>query len=128
MPRTTEEWIAKNDDQAIPERVKLRIWEREKGRCHLTGKQIRPGDKYDFEHVIALADGGEHRETNLRLALRGIHRKKTAQEATARAKVRSKAKKYAGIKKPSRMPGSKTHRFKKKMDGTVIDRETGLPV
>ena len=128
MSRTTEEWIAKHDDQAIPERVKLRIWEREKGRCHLTGKQIRPGDKYDFEHVIALADGGQHRETNLRLALRGIHRKKTAQEATARAKVRSKAKKYAGIKKPSRMPGSRDSNIKIKMDGTVVYRDTEEPV
>lgn len=128
MPRSTPEWIAKHDNQAIPERVKLRIWEREKGRCHITGKPIWPGDKYDFEHKIALADGGQHRESNLFLALRGVHLKKTGEEATQRAKVRQRTKRYAGIKKPSTFQGARNHKWKKKIDGTVVDRRTGEPV
>lgn len=128
MSRSVPEWIAKHDDQAIPERVKLRIWERENGTCHITGQKIRPGDKYDFEHVKALADGGEHKESNLCLALRGAHRKKTAEEATQRAKVRQRTKRYAGIKKPSTFQGARNHHLKKKIDGTVVYRDTEEPV
>ena len=49
--RTVTEWIATHDDQKIPDRVRLRIWSREAGRCYLTGKIIRPGDKYELELV-----------------------------------------------------------------------------
>jgi 5-methylcytosine-specific restriction protein A len=52
MTRNLPEWIAAHDDQAIPQRVKLRIWTRCGGRCALTGRKLRPGDAYQFDHII----------------------------------------------------------------------------
>lgn len=102
MPgRSVPEWIGKTADSAIPERVRLRIWEREEGRCYLTGRKIRPGDKYEFEHVIALAlwtgEGHGNRESNIRLALKEPHKVKTAQDRAQQAKSDRIRKKHLGI-------------------------------
>lgn len=94
--RERPEWIAAHPDQAIPKVVRLRIWDREGGRCYLTGAKIRPGDKFEYEHVIALANGGEHRERNIRLALTAPHRAKTSSDAKVTAKIRRVALKHIG--------------------------------
>ena len=102
MSRSCAEWIATHDDQPIPKRVKLRIWEREAGRCYLTGAKIRPGDSYEFEHVIALRAGGQHREGNIRLALTGAHKAKTADDRQVIAKTDRIAAKHRGLWPKSR--------------------------
>lgn len=94
--RERPEWIATHPDQAIPKVVKLRIWEREGGRCYLSGQKIMPGDVYEFEHVIAIANGGEHREGNIRLALKAAHRVKTSADAKLTAKIRRQRLKFIG--------------------------------
>lgn len=105
MARAVPEWIGKSDDTPIPDRVKLRIWAREDGRCYLTGSKIRPGDKYDFEHVIALAlwtgEGHGNRESNIRLALKEAHKAKTASDRKVQAKSDRVRKQHLGIRKPS---------------------------
>jgi 5-methylcytosine-specific restriction enzyme A len=37
--RSIPEWIGKTPDSKIPPRVKLRIWERYEGRCHITKRK-----------------------------------------------------------------------------------------
>ena len=109
MPRAVAEWIAKNDDQAIPPRVKLRILDRENFICHLTGVRIDPvRDQFDFEHKISLILGGQHRESNIFPALRDPHKKKTAAEMKVKAKIAAVRKKHIGIKaetQPITSPG-----------------------
>lgn len=102
--RARPEWIADHPDQAIPKVVKLRIWEREGGRCYLTGAKINVGDAYEFEHVIALANGGEHRESNIRLALKDAHRAKTSDDAKLTAKIRRQQLKHIGAWPKSKTP------------------------
>lgn len=104
MSRERPEWIATSDDQAIPRLVRLRIWEREGGRCYLTGEKIQPGDSYEFEHVIALEIGGEHRESNIRLAKTAPHKLKTAADHDAGAKVRRIHAKHNGYYPKSKRP------------------------
>jgi 5-methylcytosine-specific restriction endonuclease McrA len=117
--RSVDEWVGKSDDAAIPERVKLRIWVRCEGRCHITGRKILPGDAYDFDHIRALCNGGAHRESNLAPALRAKHREKTALDLKTRAKTDAIAKKHAGIRTKSRL----THpTLKRTMDGRVVSR------
>lgn len=103
MPRAVPEWIGKTPDSKVPDRVRQRIFDREGGRCHLSGRVIHPpADLWDLDHKVALINGGEHRESNLFPALRDKHRKKTAQdvaEKAATARVRSK---HLGIKKSTR--------------------------
>ncbi len=113
--RTVTEWIAKHDDERIPDRVKLRIWTREGGRCHLTGKTIRPGDKYQFEHIKSLALGGEHRESNIALALDAPHKIKSAAERRQQAKSDRVRKRHLGLKKSGRKIPYR------KFDGTPVN-------
>jgi 5-methylcytosine-specific restriction protein A len=87
----------RHPDTAIPRLVKLRIWEREGGRCYLTGKKIMRGDAFDYEHVRSIRNGGENRESNIRLALRDKHQEKTAQERTDGAKADRIRAKHLGI-------------------------------
>jgi 5-methylcytosine-specific restriction protein A len=99
--RSVGEWIGSSPDAAIPMRVKLRIWERERGRCHITGKPIRPGDSFEYEHIKPLCLGGSHSESNIALALTGPHREKSAAEVSAKAKADRVKAKHLGIWKTS---------------------------
>src|SRR6185312_7066590 len=98
MPRSTEEWSGKTPDAPIPPRVRARVLERFDGRCHWTGKKIMPGDAWDLDHVIALINGGEHREMNLAPILRGKpHKEKTAADVAEKSKVARVWAKHLGI-------------------------------
>ena len=96
MARTVEEWIGATPDSPIPPRVKLRIWERENGICYLSGRKIAPGEPYQFEHVVALINKGENRESNIRLALTEKHKIKTKADLAEKSKVAAIAKKHIG--------------------------------
>lgn len=124
MSRSTDEWIGKTDDAAIPPRVRLRVFEAHGGICHLSGRRIQAGERWDCDHVVALVNGGEHRETNLAPALRDKHREKTAKDVREKSIVRRKRMKSIGIspKKGRPMPGSKASGLRKRMDGTVERR------
>ncbi|WP_430256491.1 HNH endonuclease [Neorhizobium sp. DAR64872/K0K18] len=124
MSRSTPEWIAKNDDAKIPDRVKVRIIERENFICHLTGAKIDPvRDQFDFDHKVSLILGGEHRESNLFPTLREAHRKKTAIEVGIKSKIAKVKKKHLGITKPKSSLSAGP--YKRKMNGDVVDTRTG---
>lgn len=98
MARKVEEWIGKSADTAIPPRVKLRVFEAYNGRCHWSGQKIKPGDEWDADHVIALINGGENRESNLAPILRGKpHQEKTAQDVAEKSKIARLRQKHLGI-------------------------------
>lgn len=123
MTRSVPEWIGATPDAKIPPRVKVRVFERHGGVCHLSGRVIRAGETWDCDHVKALVNGGEHRESNLAPALTKPHREKTAQDVKEKAIVYRKKAKNLGVKKSKQtMPGSKASKFKKRMDGTVVLR------
>ncbi|NTG07101.1 HNH endonuclease [Rhizobium rhizogenes] len=124
MTRSVPEWIGKHDDQKVPDRVRLRIFDREDGICHLTGKKIDPvRDAWDLDHKLSLILGGQHREANLFPALKEPHRKKTAAEVKVKSKIARTRKKHLGIK--SEKSGGFSKRFKRKINGDVIDTRTG---
>lgn len=102
--RSVPEWIASSPDAAIPPRVRLRVFQAHGGRCHLSGRLIRPGDQWDADHIIALINGGQHRETNLAPALREVHREKTADDVAIKSKTYRMAAKHAGTWPKSKTP------------------------
>lgn len=102
MTRAVPEWIGKTDDTPAPPHVRLRIFEREKGRCHISGRKIGPADKWDLDHKKALCNGGENRESNLFPALRDKHKEKSAEDVAERAAVAALRSKHLGIKKVKR--------------------------
>ena len=99
MSRATEEWIGKTPDTPIPPRVKLRVFERYEGKCHISGRKITVADKWDCDHVKALINGGQNRESNLAPALRDKHKQKTKQDVAEKAKSYAVKSKHLGIAK-----------------------------
>jgi len=118
--RSTNEWIGKTLDSAIPPRVRARVFLAHDGRCYLSGRKIGPADKWDCDHVVALCNGGENRENNLRPALRDKHREKTREDVALKSKIARVQKKHLGLK-PKTSFGNP--RFKRKLDGTVVERK-----
>lgn len=121
--RKVEECVGKTPDSRPPPHVRVRIFETHGGRCHWSGRAIRPGDAWDIDHVRALINGGENRESNMAPILRGKeHKEKTATDLTEKAAVYRKRAKHLGIKKPSRFAGGRNSKLKKKLNGEVILR------
>ena len=121
MSRSVPEWIAKNDDQEIPARVRLRVFEAHGGICQETGRKITPADKWECDHKTALINGGEHRESNLQPVLSEAHREKTKEDVALKSKIARVRNKHIGIeKRKQKIPGSKGTGLRKKLDGTVL--------
>ena len=115
MTRAVPEWIAKHDDQAIPPRVKVRIVERQGGKCGTCNRKLgMTGEPIDYDHVLALINGGEHRERNLQALCGLCHGYKTVKDMAVKKKNASVRKKHLGADKPKRkMPY-------RKFDGTPV--------
>jgi 5-methylcytosine-specific restriction protein A len=95
--RSVAEWIGATPDSIPPDHVKLRIFERHKGVCHIAKRKILGGELWDVEHVKSLRDGGENRESNMAPALRDKHREKTATENSERADANRVKAKHLGL-------------------------------
>lgn len=124
MSRAVKEWIGKNDDSRPPPHVRARIFQAHGGVCHIAKRKIESGEPWDLDHVVALINGGENRETNLAPALRDKHREKTKADVALKSKVYHKAAKHIGIsfRKGPPMPGSRASGFRKKINGQVERR------
>jgi 5-methylcytosine-specific restriction endonuclease McrA len=99
--RSVPEWKGSSPDAKVPARVRLRIFEREGGKCHLSGRKIMPGDAWDLDHKIALCNDGKHIESNLFPALRDKHREKTKVDVKEKADANRLRAKHFGIWKKS---------------------------
>lgn len=121
--RSVSEWIGKTDDTPPPPRVKDRIRDRQGNICALSGLPLGSDDVVQYDHIVPLWLGGRNSESNLQAVTSESHKRKTAAEAKVRAKCNRTRKKHLGIDKPK---SSLSHpRFKRCMDGTVVDRRTG---
>lgn len=122
MSRSTPEWVASDDNQSIPPRVKLRIFEAAGGRCAHCTLQIIGRLLPAYDHVVALINGGQHAESNLQLLCVPCHAVKTGADVKEKSVVARVRKKHIGIRKPSRFPAARNSIWKKKMDGSVERR------
>ena len=102
MSRAVPEWCGKTPDSKVPDHVRLRVFRNANGICHISGRKIAPGERWELEHVIPLHAGGENRESNLRPALVDHHKEKTAAEMARKAKADAQAKAALGIKREPR--------------------------
>jgi 5-methylcytosine-specific restriction protein A len=96
VPRSTKEWIGKNDDQDPPPRVKLRVKSRANDCCEVCGNRVRY--RAQIDHTIALCNGGENRESNLRFLCGPCHSIKTGSDVAAKAKTARTQASLAGFK------------------------------
>lgn len=81
------------------------------------------GEPWDCEDEIALVNGGERRESNLRPFLRAHHKAKTARDVAEKSRVYRRKRSHLGIRKSAQpMPGSRASAWKRKMSGEVVRR------
>lgn len=115
--REVPEWIGATPDSPVPQRVKDRVFLRYGGRCHWTKRKILTGEPWDVDHVRAITNGGENRESNLAPILRGKpHKEKTAQDVAVKKKTYRTRSKHLGLH-----PKGKgwNRKLRKKMNGSV---------
>lgn len=101
MPRIVDEWIGATPDTPIPPRVRARVFERHGGLCHRSGRKIRAGEPWAVDHVLAIINGGENRESNLAPILTDPHKEKTAEDVAIKSKTARVRAKHLGIYPPS---------------------------
>jgi 5-methylcytosine-specific restriction protein A len=102
--RSVQEWVGKTADSVPPPTVRARIFDRDKGICHITGAKILPGDEWHLDHRKRLEDGGENRESNLAPALAAPHREKTAEETRRGKKADRQRRAHIGAKSAPAKP------------------------
>lgn len=102
MSRAVPEWVGRSDDTQAPPRVRLRVWTALKGLCGQCGRQIRAGESWTLEHITALINGGENRESNLGLTCCNCVNGKNAADVAEKATVARKRSKHLGIKPKGR--------------------------
>ena len=119
MPRSVEEWIGRTDDTPLPPRVKLRVFDKYKGRCADCGRAIVGKIKAQFDHIIALINGGQNRETNFQLLCHECHGGKTSTDIKEKSVIYNKRISGLGLRNKKLIPGSKGSGFRKTMSGKV---------
>ena len=129
MTRTVAEWIGKSPDEPVPQRIRVRVWTRADGCCQSCTRKIAAGERWVADHIKAIINGGENRERNLQLLCDWCDRKvKTPADVAEKADTYRVRSKHLGVHKAKTpMPHGKHSATKRKMDGTIVDRRTGLP-
>ena len=128
--RSIPEWIGSTDDTKIPDRVRVRVLALYHDCCAMCARRIGPGDKWTCDHIAALVNGGENRESNLQpLCAWGTPEKDKA-DVAEKAKVYAIRRKHHGIKsrKSRPMPGGRDSPVKIKICGEPVNRKTGEPL
>ena len=60
MSRAVDLWVAKTDDEKVPLRVRVRVFEAHAGKCWISGRKIMGGERWELDHKVALINGGRH--------------------------------------------------------------------
>jgi 5-methylcytosine-specific restriction endonuclease McrA len=111
-----------------PQSVRDRLSAQQGGRCAICTRPFGPDNRPHCDHIVPLRDGGLNRQSNMQMLCAWCHVEKTAAENTSRAKVNRVRAKHLGIAdaKTNRhgrgFQTNRTGRFKKKMDGSVVER------
>lgn len=112
MSRAVSEWIGKTDDDPIPPRVRIRVFERASKRCQDCGRSLHGGDRWEADHIVAIINGGENREQNLQCLCAWCHKSKSSIDVAEKSMVNRKRSKHLGLKRKSRFLGSRDSGWK----------------
>jgi 5-methylcytosine-specific restriction endonuclease McrA len=75
--RDRDEWIGRHPDSAIPARVKVRIYDRQGGRCDGCGRKFDAKLTPEYDHRPALINGGQNRESMIFAVCQVCHPERT---------------------------------------------------
>lgn len=125
MTRAVPIWRGKTDDTPIPPRVKARVCLEQDGRCAVCAAKFGPKVPPEFDHRIALVNGGENAEDNIQALCPLCHGTKSRRDVAQKAKDARVRQKHLGIKTArSPLPGGRKSAWKRKLDGTWVRRDT----
>ncbi len=100
-PRSVEEWIGNGPDAPVPQRVRLRVYLRDKGRCQVCSRQLGPSDKWICDHKTAIVNGGANLESNLQTICEWCDKRvKTPADVAQKSATYRKRLRHVGIRKP----------------------------
>jgi len=110
----------------ITAKMRADIFLRHDGVCHLCSMKVIPGQEWDVSHEIPLEAGGRDDDSNWLVAHRRCHRVHTATvDIPLIAKVKRIHQRHLGAKKSkSPMPFGRGSKLKRKMDGSVVRRDS----
>ena len=106
-------------------KTKALAFARSGGKCEICTIKLRTGNiQYDHEIPCGLdGSGGEATLDNCRVVCRSCHGSKTAQDVKRIAKAKRNYRKAHGIYKASRFACSRASKWKKKINGEVVERD-----
>lgn len=127
---TERRWSLPEERDRLTRKQFVELFMRQDGRCPGCGQklEIKGGRVVCVdEHVNPLWRGGTNELKNRELWCKPCTIPKTSAETTQRAKVYRSRDKHIGAIKASKKPGRSlgNSRYKVKMNGDVVDRETG---
>lgn len=84
-------------------KARLALLTAHNSRCHICGGAIEPGQRWEVEHVIPLAMGGDDEPGNMRPAHSKCHRAKTIKDVADIAKAKRVEIAHRGAKAPPKV-------------------------
>lgn len=97
---------------------RLAIFEAANGICYLCCNKISAGEKWEIDHIRALALHGVDATENMAPAHKDCHAPKTKADVADIARAKRRKAKHIGIKKRSQWQS----KWRKKMNGEVVLR------
>jgi 5-methylcytosine-specific restriction enzyme A len=107
-------------------KVKVAAFERSGGYCEKCTARLVPG-RYAYDHVLPDALGGEPTLANCEVLCDACHGAKTHRDDVPRiAKMKRQRARHIGAeaRSPRPLPGGRKSPWRKKIDGTVVRRDT----
>jgi 5-methylcytosine-specific restriction endonuclease McrA len=74
---------ARRGSRSVSTRLRRRVLFRDSWTCRSCGLVDRSGRLLEADHVVRLADGGEHVESNMQTLCKACHREKSRREVVA---------------------------------------------
>lgn len=112
------------DRTEFSKKTKLEAYTRANGHCEVCTAKLFVG-KFQYDHVIPDALGGEATLSNCRVACSACHSTKTReQDIPFIARAKRRAAKHIGAKASTSrpLPGGRNSKFRKKISGEVVPR------
>ncbi|MHB2170243.1 HNH endonuclease [Alsobacter sp. R-9] len=123
-PREAPMREAPHRRRSLSTRERLDLFIAANGRCQRCGWALRPGTRWDVDHVIPLALGGRDTPDNMQVLCVPCHSGKTRrQDVPTIAKIARVRARHLGAARARRpMPGGKDSKWKRTIDGRVVER------
>lgn len=122
--RSLPEWQGATPDAVPPARVKDRILRAHGDACAECRRPFDHRMRPEFDHAVALINGGENRESNIRPLCPGCHAPKTASDVRLKVRAAKARKDKFGLQaKRSKFPTARNGKWKAKIGKRPERRE-----